>query len=254
MCRRELVLIRARVHPFPSRTRKLSSLLLTILGWRRPGKIGSANTKPLRRKSRGFCRVTENRVELRRTARSYGEAQGIAGGSGCLRHHPVTGQLSALLLTILGWRRPGKIASANTKPLRRKSWGFFRVTENCVESWRDAGSSGGVIRGEQSCFGRLPGEVWKNQRKIMTAYRLGFLENMSVIRKKFFSKYGGYGILTTIGMSAGRPRSAAVFSAENGNADGGRTKEGCERAWANCCVWSISASGSEISMPTRTSA
>nr|DAU57042.1 MAG TPA: hypothetical protein [Caudoviricetes sp.] len=39
------MLIRARVHPFPSRTRKLSSLLPTILGWRRPGKIGSANTK-----------------------------------------------------------------------------------------------------------------------------------------------------------------------------------------------------------------
>ena len=39
----QLVLIRARVHPFPSRTRKLSSLLPTILGWRRPGKIGSAN-------------------------------------------------------------------------------------------------------------------------------------------------------------------------------------------------------------------
>ena len=32
-------------HPFPSRTRKLSSLLPTILGWRRPGKIGSANMK-----------------------------------------------------------------------------------------------------------------------------------------------------------------------------------------------------------------
>ena len=31
---------------YPSRTRKLSSLLPTILGWRRPGKIGSANTKP----------------------------------------------------------------------------------------------------------------------------------------------------------------------------------------------------------------
>ncbi len=44
-CADKLVLIRARVHPFPSRTRKLSSLLLTILGWRRPGKIGSANTK-----------------------------------------------------------------------------------------------------------------------------------------------------------------------------------------------------------------
>ena len=40
----ELVLIRARVHPFPFRTRQLSSFLLTILGWRRPGKIDSANT------------------------------------------------------------------------------------------------------------------------------------------------------------------------------------------------------------------
>ena len=36
--------------------------------------------------------------------------------SGCLRHHPVTGQLSSRLLTILGWRRPGKKGSANTKP------------------------------------------------------------------------------------------------------------------------------------------
>ena len=39
----KLVLIRSRVHPFPSRTRKLSSILPTILGWRRPGKIGNAN-------------------------------------------------------------------------------------------------------------------------------------------------------------------------------------------------------------------
>ena len=41
----QLVLIRARVHPFPFRTRKLSSLLPKILVWRRTGKIGSAYTK-----------------------------------------------------------------------------------------------------------------------------------------------------------------------------------------------------------------
>ena len=41
----KLVLIRARVHPFPFRTRTLSSLLPKILAWRRAGKIGSANTK-----------------------------------------------------------------------------------------------------------------------------------------------------------------------------------------------------------------
>ena len=40
---KQLVLIAVRVHPFPSRTRKLSSLAPKILGWRRPGKIGSAN-------------------------------------------------------------------------------------------------------------------------------------------------------------------------------------------------------------------
>ena len=40
----KLVLIRSRVHPFPSRTRKLSSILPTILVWRRTGKIGNANT------------------------------------------------------------------------------------------------------------------------------------------------------------------------------------------------------------------
>ena len=38
------VLIAVRVHPFPSRTRQLSSPAPKILGWRRPGKIGSANT------------------------------------------------------------------------------------------------------------------------------------------------------------------------------------------------------------------
>ena len=40
-----MVFIRARVHPFPFRTRKLSSLLPKILVWRRTGKIGNANTK-----------------------------------------------------------------------------------------------------------------------------------------------------------------------------------------------------------------
>ena len=37
-------MIRSRVHLFPSRTQKLSSILPTILAWRRAGKIGNANT------------------------------------------------------------------------------------------------------------------------------------------------------------------------------------------------------------------
>ena len=40
-----MVLIAVRVHPFPSRTRQLSSPAPKILGWRRPGKIGNANTR-----------------------------------------------------------------------------------------------------------------------------------------------------------------------------------------------------------------
>ena len=37
-----------RVHPFPSRTRQLSSLVPTILGWKRPGKIGRCQHKQKR--------------------------------------------------------------------------------------------------------------------------------------------------------------------------------------------------------------
>ena len=40
-----MVLIAVRVHPFPFRTRKLSSPAPKILVWRRAGKIGSADTK-----------------------------------------------------------------------------------------------------------------------------------------------------------------------------------------------------------------
>ena len=34
-----------RIHPFPSRTRKLSSFTSKILGWRRPGKIDRCRHK-----------------------------------------------------------------------------------------------------------------------------------------------------------------------------------------------------------------
>ena len=36
----QLVFLAVRVHPFPFRTRKLSSPVPTILAWRRAGKIG----------------------------------------------------------------------------------------------------------------------------------------------------------------------------------------------------------------------
>ena len=55
----ELVLIRARVHPFPFRTRKLSSLLPKILVWRRTGKIGNADTENGLHMKSVFCSLEE---------------------------------------------------------------------------------------------------------------------------------------------------------------------------------------------------
>ena len=54
-----MVLIRARVHPFPFRTRKLSSLLPKILAWRRAGKIGNANTNGQFRLTVFSCQVRQ---------------------------------------------------------------------------------------------------------------------------------------------------------------------------------------------------
>ena len=53
----QLVLIAVRVHLFPSRTQKLSSLAPTILCGRLHGKIGNANTKSLNRKVGTFLRL-----------------------------------------------------------------------------------------------------------------------------------------------------------------------------------------------------
>ena len=43
--KKKLVSMAMRVHPFPYRTRKLSSFAPTILGWKRPGKIGRCQHK-----------------------------------------------------------------------------------------------------------------------------------------------------------------------------------------------------------------
>ena len=110
----QLVLIRARVHPFPSRTRKLSSLLPTILGWRRPGKIGSANIEETSIWVSLFfclfcCRVRDE-------------------------DHPVTGQLSSYLPALFDRRRLEKTGSANTKNTTRKR-GVFVFLFYCEGSY-----------------------------------------------------------------------------------------------------------------------
>ena len=45
-----MVAIAKRIHLFPYRTQKLSSLVSKILGWRRPGKIESCHLKDKREK------------------------------------------------------------------------------------------------------------------------------------------------------------------------------------------------------------
>ena len=70
---KKLVSMAVRVHPFPYRTRKLSSLAPTILGWQRPGKIGRCQHKqktPCQIDKEFFCSVNiEERKEKRKGVR-----------------------------------------------------------------------------------------------------------------------------------------------------------------------------------------
>ena len=113
--KRQLVLIRARVHPFPSRTRKLSSLLPTILGWRRPGKIGNANTKRTSERMSSFFLLRRFGMESHRRDRSVKSASARD-----------TWQADG----------PGKIGNANTKRTFERTSSFFLLRrfgmENCA--------------------------------------------------------------------------------------------------------------------------
>ena len=111
----QLVSIRARVHPFPSRTRKLSSLLPTILGWRRPGKIGNANIED----SRKVVLFLFVLMKVRDGSASRDRSVKLVSSH-----------------TILGWRRPGKIGNANIKRTIDRSSSFFFVYPpvSCADS------------------------------------------------------------------------------------------------------------------------
>ena len=73
----ELVLIAARVHLFPFRTQKLSSLAPTILGGRLPGKIGNANTESTKRNLGAFS-FTHNKCLGQSTGLSPRHRQSLA--------------------------------------------------------------------------------------------------------------------------------------------------------------------------------
>ena len=79
----EFVLIAARVHLFPSRTQKLSSLAPTILGGRLPGKIGNANTKKSQAKAWLFFYIQVMLVAtVHRTVATPGQYVGLPGKIG----------------------------------------------------------------------------------------------------------------------------------------------------------------------------
>ena len=132
-----------RVHPFPSRTRQLSSLVPTILGWKRPGTIGKCQHKEEIIRLDGlfsFCvdgnglhptlavpemRLPRSTLAAFRPLRQPLLAVSATGGAR-RRCSSRTRQLSSLVPTILGWKRPGKIGRCQHKrqPPRRNPWRF----------------------------------------------------------------------------------------------------------------------------------
>ena len=57
------VAIAGGFHPFPSRTRQLSPHTPKVLGWKRPGRLGSRRLlkqNPFRENRKGFCACIEN--------------------------------------------------------------------------------------------------------------------------------------------------------------------------------------------------
>ena len=73
-----------RVHPFPFRTRKLSSSAPKILAWRRAGKIGNANTKKDNLLVVLFCYLEVNgiNIQLNYIEKGSGEPLILLHGNG----------------------------------------------------------------------------------------------------------------------------------------------------------------------------
>ena len=101
-----------RVHPFPSRTRQLSSLVPTILGWKRPGTIGRCQHKE---NTHGFpwvfFFVFTTYVSGRFQCRNYGVAPlAVQLAAAATRLRQVQTNAAAL-----GWKRPGTIGRCQHK-------------------------------------------------------------------------------------------------------------------------------------------
>ncbi len=135
----KLVFLTVRVHPFPFRTRKLSSPVPTILVWRRTGKIGQRQHKALEKFSGAFSRSFARPLEALDAGKGekslymtrQNECSKAAGYGGerqaelvllTVRVHPFpfrTRKLSSPVPTILVWRRTGKIGQRQYKEERQ---------------------------------------------------------------------------------------------------------------------------------------
>ena len=128
-----------RVHPFPFRTRQLSSPVPTILVWRRTGKIGQRQHKSSREILGSFFTAFNPCAEALDAGHGgikfiYDAPKRRSNGFGnagqrqpelvflTVRVHPFpfrTRQLSSPVPTILVWRRTGKIGQRQYKEERQ---------------------------------------------------------------------------------------------------------------------------------------
>ena len=137
----KLVLIATRVHLFPSRTQKLSPCTPTILGWRRPGKIGSCRIPQKQTARKGVlfvfvlfdiyfssqatslqvgwrhCAVERVRWTMQRNGAT--QAQGVEGRRPCANAQRPSAQsrdrfLTFCLLCLYGWLAMGQKLSVNS--------------------------------------------------------------------------------------------------------------------------------------------
>ena len=108
-----------RVHPFPSRTRQLSSLVPTILGWKRPGTIGRCQHK---NRPHGFpCGLFFYLQLLVFPAASSAETTELRPTAQIMAAATILRQVQTNAAA-LGWKRPGTIGRCQHKKELPRLW------------------------------------------------------------------------------------------------------------------------------------
>ena len=111
--------------------------------------------------------------------------------------HPVTGQLSSLLPTILGWRRPGKIGNANIEEDVRKNVLFLLLLGvRDGSAFRDRSVklvSSHTILGGPTCPGKIGNaNIEEDDRKVVLFLFSAKLQQCNLWLRRFQSKLVAY--------------------------------------------------------------